>query len=136
MKKILLLVLFYFVSVGYAQNKIENNSPLLGKIKVEKLQDANFNFIQNASISWNFSQIELNNAALSIEVVTILDCFNGEQASEFKDQFTILSKESFSLVGTTQLNHLELMAKCFKWRLVATTSETAVSDWFYFSFVK
>ena len=136
MKKILLLVLFYFVSAGYAQNKIENNSPLLGKIKVEKLQDANFNFIQNASISWNFSQIELNNAALSIEVVTILDCFNGEQASEFKDQFTILSKESFSLVGTTQLNHLELMAKCFKWRLVAKTSETAVSDWFYFSFVK
>ena len=136
MKKILLLVLFYFVSAGYAQNKIENNSPLLGKIKVEKLQDANFNFIQNASISWNFSQIELNNAALSIEVVTILDCFNGEQASEFKDQFTILSKESFSLVGTTQLNHLELMAKCFKWRLVAKASDTAVSDWFYFSFVK
>lgn len=136
MKKILLLVLFYFVSAGYAQNKIENNSPLLGKIKVEKLQDANFNFIQNASISWNFSQIELNNAALSIEVVTILDCFNGEQASEFKDQFTILSKESFSLVGTTQLNHLELMAKCFKWRLVANGTETRVSDWFYFSFLK
>ena len=136
MKKILLFVLFYFVSAGYAQNKIENNSPLLGKIKVEKLQDANFNFIQNASISWNFSQIELNNAALSIEVVTILDCFNGEQASEFKDQFTILSKESFSLVGTTQLNHLELMAKCLKWRLVARGSETSVSDWFYFSFVK
>ena len=136
MKKILLLVLFYFVSAGYAQNKIENNSPLLGKIKVEKLQDANFNFIQNASISWNFSQIELNNAALSIEVVTILDCFNGEQASEFKDQFTILSKEGFSLVGNTQLNHIELMAKCFKWRLVAKTSDTAVSDWFYFSFVK
>ena len=136
MKKILLLVLFYFVSAGYAQNKIENNSPLLGKIKVEKLQDANFNFIQNASISWNFSQIELNNAALSIEVVTILDCFNGEQASEFKDQFTILSKESFSLVGTTQLNHLELMAKCFKWRLVSKTSDTSASEWFYFSFLK
>jgi hypothetical protein len=78
----------------------------------------------------------LNNAALSIEVVTILDCFNGAQAAEFKDQFSVLSKENFSLTGNTQLNHLELMAKCFKWRLVSKTSETAVSEWFYFSFVK
>jgi hypothetical protein len=136
MKKIFLLAIFYFVSSGYAQNRIENNSPLLKKIKVEKVQDTNFNFVQNASISWDFTGQELNNTDLSIEVVTILDCFNGEQASEFKDQFTVLSKEGFSLVGNTQLNHIELMAKCFKWRLVTKTSETAVSDWFYFSFVK
>ncbi len=136
MKKIFLLAIFYFVSSGYAQNRIENNSPLLKKIKVEKVQDANFDFVQNASISWDFSEIELNNAALSIEVVTILDCFNGEQAVEFKDQFSVLSKENFSLAGNTQLNHIELMAKCFKWRLVSKTSETAVSEWFYFSFVK
>lgn len=136
MKKIFLLAIFYFVSSGYAQNRIENNSPLLKKIKVDNVQDTNFNFVQNASISWDFSGQELSNTDLSIEVVTILDCFNGEQASEFKDQFTVLSKEGFSLIGNTQLNHLELMAKCFKWRLVSKTSETAVSDWFYFSFVK
>jgi len=136
MKKIFLLAIFYFVSSSYAQNRIENTSPLLKKIKVEKVQDTNFNFVQNASVSWDFTGQDLNNTDLSIEVVTILDCFNGEQASEFKDQFTILSKEGFSLVGNTQLNHIELMAKCFKWRLVAKTSDTAVSDWFYFSFVK
>jgi hypothetical protein len=136
MKKIFLLAIFYFVSSRYAQNRIENTSPLLKKIKVEKVQDTNFNFVQNATISWDFTGQDLNNTDLSIEVVTILDCFNGEQASEFKDQFTILSKEGFSLVGNTQLNHIELMAKCFKWRLVAKTSDTAVSDWFYFSFVK
>jgi hypothetical protein len=136
MKKIFLLAIFYFVSSGYAQNRIENNSPLLKKIKVENVQDTNFKFVQNASISWNFNGLELNNADLSIEVVTILDCFNGEQASEFKDQFSVLTKENFSLSGNTQLNHLDLMAKCFKWRLVSKTSVTAVSDWFYFSFVK
>lgn len=136
MKKIFLLAIFYFVTSSYAQNRIENTSPLLKKIKVEKVQDTNFNFVQNATISWDFTGQDLNNTDLSIEVVTILDCFNGEQASEFKDQFMILSKEGFSLVGNTQLNHIELMAKCFKWRLVAKTSDTAVSDWFYFSFVK
>ena len=136
MKKILLLAIFSFVSSVQAQNRIDNNSPLLKSIKVEQLQDPKFDFIKNASIAWDFSELELNNADVSIEVVTILDCFNGAQATEFKDQFTVLSKENFSVKGSVQLIHLELMAKCLKWRLVARGSETSVSDWFYFSFVK
>ena len=136
MKNIFLITIFCFVTAVKAQNRIENDSPLLKNIKVEQLQDAKFDFIKNASIAWDFSELELNTNDLSIEVVTIYDCFNGEQASQFKDQFTILSKENFSLKGSTQLNHLELMAKCLKWRLVAKGSETSVSDWFYFSFVK
>ncbi len=136
MKKIFLLAVLCFVSFVKAQNKIETDSPLLKSIKVEQLQDAKFDFIKNASIAWDFSELELNTNDLSIEVVTIYDCFNGEQASQFKDQFTILSKENFSLKGSKQLNHLELMAKCFKWRLVANGTETRVSDWFYFSFLK
>jgi hypothetical protein len=136
MKKIFLLAVFCLVSFGYAQNRIENDSPFLKNIKVEHLTDSKFDYIQNALISWDFSALELNNTDLSVEVVTILDCFNGEQASEFKDQFTILSKDNFSLKGSTHLMHLELMAKCFKWRLVKKETEIVVSDWFYFSFVK
>jgi hypothetical protein len=136
MKKTLLLLVLCFVSFGYAQNRIENDSPFLKKIKVEKLQDPKLDFIQNASIAWDFRTLDLNNTNLSIEVITILDCFNGEQASDFKQELTILSAENFSLKGSSQLNHLELMAKCFKWRLVANGTETAVSDWFYFSFLK
>ena len=136
MKKIFLLTVFCFISAVQAQNRIENDSPLLKSIKVEQLQDAKFDFIKNASIAWDFSELELNTTDISIEVVTILDCFNGEQASQFKDQFTILSKENFSLKGSTQLIHIELMAKCLKWRLVVKGTETSVSDWFYFSFLK
>lgn len=136
MKKILLLAVFSFVGVVNAQNKLESNSPLLKSIKVEEVQDATFAFIKNASIAWDFSQLDMNNTDVTIEVVTILDCFNGEQASQFKDQFAVLSKDNFTLQGNKQLVHLELMAKCFKWRLVAKKSETSVSDWFYFSFVK
>ena len=69
MKKIFLLAIFYFVSSSYAQNRIENTSPLLKKIKVENVQDPNFKFVQNASISWDFNGLELNNTDLSIEVV-------------------------------------------------------------------
>ena len=136
MKKIFLLTVFCIVSAVQAQNRIENDSPLLKSIKVEQLQDAKFDYIQNASIAWDFSAVELNNADLSIEVKTIYDCFNGQQASDFKQEFTILSKDNFLLKGSKQLIHLELMAKCFKWRLVAKVSETSVSEWFYFSFIK
>jgi hypothetical protein len=136
MKKIFLLTVFCIVSAVQAQNRIENDSPLLKSIKVEQLQDAKFDYIQNASIAWDFSAVELNNADLSIEVKTIYDCFNGQQASDFKQEFTILSKDNFLLKGSKQLIHLELMAKCFKWRLVAKGSETSVSEWFYFSFIK
>ncbi len=136
MKKILLLAIFSFVSSIQAQSKIENNSPLLKSIKVEQLQDAKFDYIQNASIAWDFSAVELNNSEISIEVKTIYDCFNGQQAVDFKQEFTVLSKDNFSLKGNAQLIHLELMAKCFKWRLVAKGSDTAVSEWFYFSFIK
>ena len=136
MKKIFLLIVFCFINVVQAQNRIANDSPLLKCIKVEQLQDAKFDFIKNASIAWDFSELESSATDVSIEVVTILDCFNGAQAAEFKDQFTILSKGNFSLRGSRQLIHLELMAKCFKWRLVKSDSETVVSDWFYFSFVK
>ena len=136
MKKIFLLTFFCFVTAVKAQNRIENDSPLLKSIKVEQLQDAKFDYIQNASIAWDFSAVELNNADLSIEVKTIYDCFNGQQASDFKQEFTILSKDNFLLKGSKQLIHLELMAKCFKWRLVAKGSETSVSEWFYFSFIK
>jgi hypothetical protein len=136
MKKIFLLIVFCFINVVQAQNRIENDSPLLKCIKVEQLQDPKFDYINNASLAWDFSELESSATDVSIEVVTILDCFNGVQAAEFKDQFTILSKGNFSLKGSSQLNHLELMAKCFKWRLVKNDSETVVSDWFYFSFVK
>ena len=136
MKKIFLLAVLCFVSFSKAQNRIANDSPFLKNIKIEKLPDQQFDFIQNASIEWDFRTLDLNNTNLSIEVITILDCFNGEQASEFKQQFTVLSEENFSLKGSKQLIHLELMAKCFKWRLVANGTETSVSDWFYFSFLK
>jgi len=136
MKKIFLLTVFCFVSAVQSQNKLENDSPLLKCIKVEQLKDAKFDFIKNATITWDFSELELNNTDVSIEVVSILDCFNKEQAVDFKEQFTILSKNNFSLKGSKQLNHLELMAKCFKFRLVASGNETRVSDWFYLSFVK
>ncbi|MCL9769910.1 hypothetical protein NAT47_05725 [Flavobacterium sp. HXWNR69] len=112
-------------------------SSILEVIKLEKHQDTKLDFIDNAKISWDFSKIDLKGKYVAIELVTIYDCFNGENASDFKSQFTILNKENFKIKGSHDLIHLDLMAKCFKWRIILQgTNGIQVSDWSYFSFLK
>lgn len=82
-----------------------------------------------------FQLLDLSNKNVSIEVVTIYDCFNGENASDFKETILVLNKENFTKQGSRDLIHVELMAKCLKWRLVLVeNNQTKVSDWSYFSF--
>jgi hypothetical protein len=137
MKKILLLSVILLFQFGFSQAKLEVNSPILKGVKVEKIEDAKFDYINNAKISWDFSAIDLQEKQVSIEVISIYDCFNGENASDFKSQFFILNKDNFSVKGSHQLIHIELMAKCFKWRIVVNEgSKQLVSDWSYFMFLK
>lgn len=137
MKKLLLLCFVLLFQLGNSQTKLDPNSPILKGIQLEKINDSKFDYINNADISWDFSSVDLQNNQVSIEVITIYDCFNGEKASDFKAQFSILNKDNFSVKGSHKLVHLELMAKCFKWRVVVkeSTSEQ-VSEWSYFSFLK
>ncbi len=137
MKKILLLSVILLFQFGFSQTKLDPNSPVIKGIKVEKLEDSKFDYINNAKISWDFSETNLKGKNISIEVVTIYDCFNGEKASDFKSQFFILDKDNFTVKGSHQLIHIDLMAKCFKWRVIVHgANEKQFSDWSYFSFLK
>ena len=137
MKKILLFSLVLLFQLGFSQTNLGTNSSVFKAIKIEKIEDNKFDFINNAKISWDFSSSNLKGKQVSIEVVTIYDCFNGVNASDFKSQFSILNKDNFTVKGNSQLIHLELMAKCFKWRVVVnSTNEVQTSDWSYFSFLK
>lgn len=137
MKKILLLSVILLFQLGFSQSKLDSNSIFLKAIKLDKIEDAKFDYINNAKISWDFSTIDLQGKQVSIEVVTIYDCFNGENASDFKSQFSILNKDNFTIKGSHQLIHLDLMAKCFKWRVVVKESnQEQFSDWSYFMFLK
>ena len=137
MKKILLLSVILLFQFGFSQTKLDTNSPILKGVKVEKLEDSKFDYINNAKITWDFSKTNLKGKEVSIEVVTIYDCFNGEKASDFKSQFSILDKDNFTTKGNHQLIHVDLMAKCFKWRVIVQgANEKQFSDWSYFSFLK
>lgn len=137
MKKVLLFGIFLFFQYGFSQTMLDKNDAIFKGVKIENLQDPKLDFINNAKISWDFSSLDLTNKTVSIEVVTIYDCFNGENASDFKETISVLNKENFTKQGSRDLIHVELMAKCFKWRLVLVeNNQTKVSDWSYFSFLK
>ena len=137
MKKVLLFGIFLFFQYGFAQTMLDKKDAVIKGVKIESLQDPKFDFINNAKISWDFSSLDLTNKSVSIEVVTIYDCFNGENASDFKETISVLNKENFTKQGSRDLIHVELMAKCLKWRLVLVeNNQTKVSDWSYFSFLK
>ena len=137
MKKVLLFGVFLFLQYGFSQTMLDKNDAVFKGVKIESLQDPKLDFINNAKISWDFSSLDLTNKTVSIEVVTIYDCFNGENASDFKETISVLNKENFTKQGSRDLIHVELMAKCFKWRLVLVeNNQTKVSDWSYFSFLK
>ena len=137
MKKVLLFGIFLFFQYGFAQTMLDKKDAVIKGVKIENLQDPKFDFINNAKISWDFSTLDLSNKNVSIEVVTIYDCFNGENASDFKETISVLNKENFTKQGSRDLIHVELMAKCLKWRLVLVeNNQTKVSGWSYFSFLK
>lgn len=137
MKKVLLFGIFLFFQYGFSQTMLDKNDAIFKGVKIENLQDPKLDFINNAKISWNFSTLDLTNKTVSIEVVTIYDCFNGESASDFKETISVLNKENFTNQGSRDLIHVELMAKCLKWRLVLVeNNQTKVSGWSYFSFLK
>ena len=137
MKKVLLFGIFLFFQYGFSQTMLDKKDAVFKGVKIESLQDPKLDFINNAKISWDFSGIDLAKKNVSIEVITIYDCFNGENASDFKETISVLSKENFVKNGSRELIHVELMAKCFKWRLVLVeNNQTKVSDWSYFSFLK
>jgi hypothetical protein len=137
MKKVLLFGIFLFFQYGFSQTMLDKNDAVFKGVKFENLQDPKLDFINNAKISWDFSSIDLTNKNISIEVVTIFDCFNGENASDFKETITVLNKDNFVVKGNRDLIHVEVGAKCLKWRVVVIeNNETKVSDWSYSSFLK
>jgi hypothetical protein len=137
MKKVLLFGIFLFFQYGFSQTMLDKNDAVFKGVKIENLQDPKLDFINNAKISWDFSSLDLTNKTVSIEVVTIYDCFNRENASDFKETISVLNKENFTKQGSRDLIHVELMAKCLKWRVVLVENNQAkVSDWSYFSFLK
>jgi hypothetical protein len=132
----MLFVLSAFLSNSQEQN---SNCDFNYQINVSPAKSDLLESLQEAQMKWDFSKLKLNkDLTVTIEVVPIFDCFNGETATDFKETIIISSdKSDFKSKGSFLFNLDNMMAKCFKWRvIVKSKSCTEASNWKHFSYLK
>lgn len=138
MKKILLLFAFISFAIVNAQDK-GKDCEFNFKVSSNMILEDEVRSIYKAEIQWDFSKLNLKNTTCVIEIIPIKDCVNELNAIKFKDSIVVSSKdENFAVKGTKSLNHIDLMSKCFKWRVVITNEKTScveTTDWKYSSFL-
>lgn len=139
MKKTLLLFAFFLTALLNAQEKGKNctfNYKVFSENIIEEEEEKS---IYKTQIHWDFSKINFDSTTCVIEIIPIKDCVNELNAIKFKSSILISSKdENFKQKGFKSLNHIELMSKCFKWRVVITDKNTSceeATDWKYSSFL-
>jgi hypothetical protein len=131
----------FFVLSAFLSNAQEQNSncDFNYQINISPTKSDLLESLQEAQMNWDFSKVKLNkDSVITIEVLPIFDCFNGQNASDFKEIIIIKSSDSkFKSKGGYLFKHLDLMSKCFKWRVIIKSSNCEeISDWKYYSFLK
>lgn len=138
MKRYLLLLFLIFSSISFSQNNQNDCSfdyklELKGKEANDNLSSPKEAFV---TFNWDFSTLNFDSEKVTIEIVPVLDCFNEDKATLFTDSFFIKSSdEDFQTKGQKQIKHLELKAKCFRYRVIISNSDCKeTSDWKYYSY--
>jgi len=139
MKKLFFITLFLF----YLNNlKAQMSNTLCGfnyEINVSPVESELLSSIQEAQMSWDFSNINFNKKLIvTIEIIPIYDCFNNESAVDFKETIRISSNDTkFNKSGGFLFKHIDMMTKCFKWRVIMNSVHCVeTSNWQYFSYLK
>ena len=134
----MLFLLFVVCALSMAQDK-NQNCKFDFKVYTENQIEDEMRSIYKTEIKWNFSKLDLKNTTCVIEIVPMKDCMNGLDAIKLKPSVIISSTDkNFSAKGSKFINHLELMTKCFKWRVIVTNTKnscTETTEWKYSSFL-
>jgi hypothetical protein len=117
----------------YSQENIDCNVNY--KAEIVECPKETTNAEKYATVNWDFSEVK--DASIKIEIVPILDCFNKEKAVAYKDAiFLNIGNAENGIIGSKKLIHVEMMSKCFKWRVIVTkTNCEKISDWQYHYFI-
>ncbi|EMY3477147.1 hypothetical protein AAIP31_000335 [Flavobacterium psychrophilum] len=135
MKFIYLQITFIFMISQFIYSQENTNCNVKYKTEVTEYTKQDVYTDKFALVNWDFSDVK--EAAIKIEIVPILDCFNKEKAIEYKDPFFIsIGNTENGVTGSKVLIHTEMMSKCFKWRVIITkTNCEKTSDWQYYYFI-
>ena len=128
-----IIFVFMISQFIYSQENIDCNVNY--KAEIVECPKETTNAEKYAIVNWDFSEVK--DASIKIEIIPILDCFNKEKATRYKDViFLNIGSDENGIVGSKKLIHTEMMSKCFKWRVIVTkTNCEKISDWQYHYFI-
>lgn len=137
MRKILLLMAFFFVILMNAQEK-SGNCKFDYQVSLKNTLEDETKSIYKSQISWDFSKLN-NRIDCTIEIIPIRDCINGEEAIKYKESVLFSTKDkNFKDKDSKEIRISDFMTKCFKWRVIVFDPKTnceEITDWKYNSFL-
>lgn len=129
MKKYLLLLLLTFGFLGFSQEE----KSLLDFVSLNEKNAKNDLLVE---MKWDFSEFNKSNEHFFIEIIPIQDCWNRLEAEMLNQGFEIIIDNKNKLLKDgLVISHLELKAKCFKYRVGFKNNLKRVSDWSFYTFV-
>ena len=135
MKFIYLKIIFVFMISQFIYSQENIDCIVNYKAEIVECPKETTNAEKYAIVNWDFSEVK--DATIKIEIIPILDCFNKEKAVAYKDVFFLnIGNDENGITGSKKLIHVEMMSKCFKWRVIFTkTNCEKISDWQYHYFI-
>ncbi|MEQ3661442.1 MAG: hypothetical protein ABNG98_02350 [Flavobacterium sp.] len=131
-----LLVILLIFNFSFSQTN-SSNCKFDYTIEFERCPESTINHDLYAIAKWDFSKIDLKNTEVSIEIQSFKDCFNGESASRFRSEYILpINDKVYKKKSSKTFEHIEMMSKCFKWRVVIKTDDCDYkSNWNFYSFL-
>lgn len=136
MKKCFLLLLLLFSFSSFSQVKSSNCNfefDLITKGSKDNLANPKQASVE---LAWDFSKIDISKHIIKIEIVPILDCFNSLDGTNLKDVLVIdINSKEYKVNDSKKFMHLDLMAKCFKYRvIIRSNSCNEITPWEFYSY--
>lgn len=130
---ILLGVLSFNLNAQDTQNPCKFDYTVDAK-KSPELLDYKDRYVE---FNWDISKISSEDMQVKIEITPIYDCFNGIDGTQ-TNKSTFLDLKSEDLISKTKISikHVDMLAKCFKWRVILVTDSCSEqTEWNYYSFI-
>lgn len=141
MKKnhIQLLIFLIICNFSFAQNKTNFT---LENFKIALVESPSSTSYVNtyAKLKWDSGLINKNTSLnkIYLEIVPIMDCWNSLEAKDLKSTiFVDLKSISKNNINEYVINHKDIFAKCFKWRIRFVGKQgNQMTSWNYHLFIK
>lgn len=136
MKKYFLLLFLVYGFFGYSQAKSSNCNFEYDLALLNTQNDINNAQTAVVTLNWDFSKIDFKTTDVKIEIVPNLDCLNQSSVPQLKDPiFLEIDSKNFKSKDSKTFNHIDMMAKCFKYRVVINSKScNEISEWKHYNF--